>query len=630
MKNDYSHMLLDHFIRRMRKLEIERKALLKQIKTVKDAQLYQKQVRNVIQKAFSPLPEKTPLNPRITGIVKRKNYRIEKIIFESRPECLVTANLYIPENFSAPFPVVIGTCGHSAAGKAEPRYQEFCQRLVHNGFLVLIYDPFNQGERDQYTKLPKNSSLRRSCCAAHNMMGKQLQLIGEFFGAWRLWDGIRALDYILTRQDIDKNFIGVTGNSGGGTMTTWLWGNEQRFTAAAPSCFITPFRYNIENEMPQDIEQCPPGVLGSDVEIADFFISRAPEPLILLGQKYDYFDIRGFHEICKEVKKFYKIFDAENNFSFFIGNNPHGYYSDAQKAMVSFFCKIAGKKVVAPDPEINIEKPETLFATKSGNVISAGSKPMYLIIKEKAEEIEKARQKLTEGELKSRIRKLLKIPGIITVPHYRVLRPCMIKKSIIARYAVETEQDIWVILKRKIENPDFIYNLQLEDEINLCIPDLSTENEIFEKKNFLPDVTEYFVEVRGLGESMPEEKKNFFRPYGYDFMMDMCYTMFGESYIGKRIFDVLSTIELLKNKNCKTINLYGNHQGALLGLFVAFLSDVVKTIYLKNLPESFFNLCKTVSTPLPSANFPRGILKITDIPEILNYLKKNKKIIVIQ
>ncbi|HXK45106.1 MAG TPA: prolyl oligopeptidase family serine peptidase, partial [bacterium] len=580
--------------------------------------------------AFSPLPEKTPLNPRITGIEKRKKYRIEKIIFESRPECFVTANLYIPEHFSAPFPAVIGTCGHSATGKAEPRYQEFCQRLVQNGFLVFIYDPFNQGERDQYITLPKNSILRRSCCAAHNMMGKQLQLIGEFFGSWRLWDGIRALDYVLTRHETEKNFIGITGNSGGGTMTTWLWGNEPRFTAAAPSCFITPFRYNIENEMPQDIEQCPPGILGHNIDIADFFISRAPEPLILLGQKYDYFDIRGFKEICDQVKKIYKIFDAEDNFSFFIGSNPHGYYPDAQKNMVSFFCKIAGKKDINSEPEINIEKSETLFATEKGNVVHAGSKPVYVIIGKKAEDIERTRPQLPEDKLKEKIRKLLKIPEIKETPHYRVLRPQVIKKSVIARYAVESEQEIWVILKKKADRPDFIYNLQIEDEINLCLPHISSEDEILKKRKFLPGMVEYFVDVRGLGESMPEEKKNFFRPYGYDFMMDMCYAMFGETYFGKRIFDVLSVIKLLEEKGCKTINLYGNHQGALIGLFVAFLSVPVKKVYLKNLPESFCSLCKKLSTELPSANFPKGIMKITDIPEILNYLKKTKEAVVIR
>jgi len=624
MRNDYRHMMIDHFISKMKNMDQERKLMLKKIKSRKAALAYKERVGKVIKKAFSPSPEKTPLNSKTTGIIRRKGYRIEKIIFESRPKCLVTANLYIPEKFDPPFPAVIGTCGHSMDGKGEPKYQEFSQRLVHNGFMVLIYDPFNQGERDQYTVLPKNSILRRGCCAAHNMMGKQLQLVDEFFGAWRLWDGIRALDYLCEREEVDKSFLGVTGNSGGGTMTTWLWPNETRFTAAAPSCFITPFRYNLENELPQDIEQCPPGILKNHVEIADFFIARCPDPVILLGQNYDYFDIRGFKEICDEVKKFYEIFDAEENFAYFIGNNTHGYYPDAQRAMVKFFCKIAKKKLVNDDPEIHIEKPETLFATKHGNVIKEGSKPIYKFIAKRAQELENSRVKRSKHNIEEEIRKLLKIPQV-EIPHYRVLRPDREKNINISRYAIETEPDILAILKPV--SPAHLYNLEPEEKINLVLPDYSSEDEIKEKRDFLPPLPEYFLDVRGTGESMPEETKYFFRPYGYDFIMDVFHLMFDETYLGKRIYDVLTSIELLKSKGCKEIVLYGNRQGAIIGLFVSFFCADVKKVFLKNLPESFKKMAAAVSNNLPSVNFPKGILKITDIPEMLEIIKKEKEVI---
>ena len=97
-----------------------------------------------------------------------------------------------------PFPAVLGTCGHDAAGIQAPIYQSFCQRLARAGFAVLIYDPINQGERDQYWHLWDRSDVT-SCTHAHNMMGKQLELVGDFFGMWRVWDGMRALDYFLAR-----------------------------------------------------------------------------------------------------------------------------------------------------------------------------------------------------------------------------------------------------------------------------------------------------------------------------------------------------------------------------------------------------------------------------------------------
>jgi len=623
MLNEYRHMMFDYFIKKTRKIYYERKKKLKSIKNRKEAEKYQEIIREKIKKAFSPLPlaEKTPLNPKIAGIIKRNGYRIEKVIFESMPSCFVTANLYIPENSEGPFPAVVAPCGHSKEGKGEPKYQEFCQRLVHNGFLVLIYDPFDQGERDQYYFLPEKLPVKRDCCIAHNMIGKQMNLIGEFFGSYRLWDGIRAIDYISMRDEWDKKVLGITGNSGGGTLTTWLWANDERLNIAGPSCFITPFLYNLENELPQDSEQYPLGILGEGIELADFFISRVPFPLILLGQKYDYFDIRGFKEICEEVNFFYRIFDKEENFTYFIGNNTHGYWTDAQKAMVSFFCKIAGKKIVNEKPEIIIEKEENLFATKKGNVISEGSKPLYEIIREKAENIIRNRKKINEDELKKKIRKILSIPEIIDTPDYRVLRPVSIKGETIGRYAIETEENIWVILKRrKVERP---YYLEVEEEINLYIPDISSEDEI---RKIEGKTSDFFVDLRGFGESMPDLKRYFFHPYRYDYMFDGFYLLFGESYIGKRVYDALSVIKLLESLGSKRINLYGNKQGAIISIFVCLFSDLIKSATFKKLPYSFYSLIKSPYTKLPSSNFPKSILKITDIPEMLDSVKKKTEI----
>ncbi|MCM8818490.1 MAG: acetylxylan esterase [Candidatus Omnitrophica bacterium] len=622
MLNDYRHMMFDYFIKRTRKIYKERKEKLQKIKNRQDAEIYKKEVKEKIKKSFFPLPEKTPLNSRITGEVKRDKYRIEKIIFESRPECFVTANLYIPEKIEPPYPAIVASCGHSAEGKAEPMYQEFSQRLVNNGFLVLIYDPFNQGERDQYYYLPKKSGLRRSCTFAHNMMGKQLNLIDEFFGSWRVWDGIRAIDYITTTTQWDKNFIGMTGNSGGGTLTTWIWACEERLKGAAPSCFITPFLYNLENEYPQDREQYPPGVLGREIELADFFISRAPEPVILLGQKYDAFDIRGFEEICNEVKWFYSLLGKEDNFQYFIGNNPHGYYPDAQKEMVKFFCKIANKEVIDLEPEIKIEEPEILFATKKGNVIAEGSKPIYVMIGEKAEAIIKERKKLDEKELKEEIRKLFKIPESIEIPHYRILRPIEEEGKVIGRYAVETEENIWVILKKRMVEAEKVFYLSAEKEINLFLPNLSSEDDIKKQK----ETPAYFIDVRGIGESMPCLKKDFYHPYGYDYMFDGFYILFEESYLGKRIYDVLCVIKLLNSKGCEIINLYGDGIGSIISLFVSLFSNSIKKLTLKNLPDSYFSLTKIPSVKIPCSSMPKGILKITDIPEIIEFLKKNVEI----
>jgi cephalosporin-C deacetylase-like acetyl esterase len=198
----------------------------------------------------------TPLNVRITGIVERDAYHIEKVIFNSRPDFPVTANLYVPKGRKFPLPAVIGTCGHSDSGKAYPEYQSFAQGLVLQGYIVLIYDPIGQGERLQY--LANDYKPRYGIgVTEHLHAGNQMFLTGESLNTWFAWDGIRAVDYLLSRKEVDPDYIGVTGNSGGGTQATWLCGVESRLTMAAPSCFITTFLHNIENDLAADTEQCP-------------------------------------------------------------------------------------------------------------------------------------------------------------------------------------------------------------------------------------------------------------------------------------------------------------------------------------------------------------------------------------
>ena len=114
----YQHMVQEYYVARVREMNRKRAERLKGIKTKRQAVAYQEEARKAINHAFSPRPRKTPLKPKITGELRKDGYRIEKITFESRPDCLVTANLYIPDHIDGKAPGVIGTCGHSMDGKA--------------------------------------------------------------------------------------------------------------------------------------------------------------------------------------------------------------------------------------------------------------------------------------------------------------------------------------------------------------------------------------------------------------------------------------------------------------------------------------------------------------------------------
>ncbi len=226
-------------------------------------------------------------------------------------------------------------------GKAAEAYQSFAQGLARQGYVCLIYDPISQGERLQYADANLKSKIRPGV-GEHLYAGNQQFLVGEFLGMWRAWDGIRALDYLLTREEVDPQHVGVTGNSGGGTMTTWLCGLERRWTMAAPSCFVTTFRRNMENELPADTEQCPPRALSLRLDHADFLAAMAPKPVIILAKERDFFDVRGAEEAYARLKRLYALLGAEENISLFVGPTYHGYSQENREAMYRWFNRATG------------------------------------------------------------------------------------------------------------------------------------------------------------------------------------------------------------------------------------------------------------------------------------------------
>jgi cephalosporin-C deacetylase-like acetyl esterase len=620
MRNGYGHMVIDHMVERVRRVRAERAKRLAALRTREDAAAYQAHALAAIARAFSPRPEKTPLNARVTGAVERSEYTIEKVIFESRPGSLVTANLYLPKGLDGPAPCVLGTCGHSAEGKGAPLYQAFAQRLAVSGFVTLLYDPVNQGERDQYALLDDREAVA-GCTMAHNMLGKQLGLLGDSMTMWRTWDGIRALDYLLSRPEADPTRVGLTGNSGGGTMTTWLWAAEERFTMAAPSCFVTTFLANLENELPADSEQYPYGVIGAGLEMADLLIARAPKPIILLGQHYDYFDRRGHQEAYEDLRAFYHLLGApEDAVACFRGPHPHGFFRENQEAMVAFFCRQVGTEPV-PLPEPEVLDEATLAATPTGQVMAAGNKPVYAFIAEEARRQAAARPARTPQEIAQALEGLLHLPPREGVPHYRNLRPQEMEGGVVhGRYAVETEGDVRAILRRRMVQPEQANALDVPATVRLYLPHYSAEEELASDPLALALQEEgetFALDVRGLGESIPESQRPFWYAYGVDYQMHGYYLMLGESYLGRRVYDVLRTVDLVMELGAQEVLLYGRGQGAILALLAAMLDERIAHVTLEGAPASWLEWTETPIVDWPTANTLIGALPVLDLPDIV-------------
>ena len=392
--NRFPRMVQEFFVARENALHQQRLERLAALKTKADAEAYVRTVRGKIRESFGPFPEKTPLNARVTKVVERDAYKIENVLFESRPGFLVSANLYVPKGRRFPLPGVVGSCGHSANGKAIETYQSFCQGLARLGYVVLIFDPIGQGERMQYVDA-NWKPMRGTGTAEHNYAGIQQVLVDERFCTWRAWDAVRALDYLVTRDEVDTRHLGITGNSGGGTMTTWLCGLDDRWTMAAPSCFVTELRRNMENELGADMEQIPPRALALGLDHEDFLAALAPKPVIILAKEKDYFDARGNEAAYERLKRLYRLLGAEDNVAYFIGPTYHGYSQENREAMYRWFNRCTGISDAKTEPKLVMEKEETLWCTPQGQVAALRSKPIHDFIREKSKVLASKRGELS-------------------------------------------------------------------------------------------------------------------------------------------------------------------------------------------------------------------------------------------
>ncbi len=631
--NRFSRVVQDWFVDQVRHIEDQIIAEQAALKTKSDAEAYVKTVHDKIRRCFGPEPERTPLNSQVTKVVEREQYRIENVIFESRPGMLVTANLYLPKNRKGPFPAVVGSCGHSANGKAGDAYQPFAQTLAKLGYVCLIFDPIGQGERLQYVD-EQFKPKRGIGVAEHLHAGNQQFLVGEFFGAWRAWDGIRALDYLLSREEVDPKHVGITGNSGGGTMTTWLCGLDRRWTMAAPGCFVTTFRRNLENELPADTEQCSPRVLAEGLDHSDFLAAMAPKPVIILAKERDFFDVRGATEAYLRLKRIYSLLGHPDNVQLQIGPTEHGYSVENREAMYRFFNHAVGLPAIESEPEPVIEKDETLWCTPHGQVAELKSRTVFSFTSEKSRELAAKRKPIGGDDLKAALLDTLKLPSIDTPPEYRILRPIKrnYPKPHATHYAIETEPNMFALVTLLTDKPHYSRPPQTPPRAILYVAHHSADVELTEEplvRELLaaePGAAFYALDVRGIGESRPDTcgADQFLRPYGSDFFYSAHAIMLDRPYVGQKTFDVLRVLEWLATFGQRDIHLAAKGWGTLPATFAAVLTKTVTQVTLKESPDSYASIAEDEDYKWPLSSFVPGALQKLDLPDCYHELAKAK------
>ena len=390
------------------------RATQEQLGTSEQLEAWQKRTRAACLEALGGLPVRTPLNAHVKGTLAKDGYRVEKILFESRPSFYVTALLFLPDaaRFAPPCPGVIIACGHSNDGKGMPGYQRGAVLAAANGIATLIYDPIDQGERLQ--------GVGKGNCPGHNSTGASAMLLGWNTATFRIWDGMRALDYLASRPEVDATRLGCMGNSGGGTLTTYLSALDERIVASSPSCYISSLQHVCAAIGPQDAEQNLFGQMSFGLEHSGWLLLRATKPTCVCAALHDFFPINGTRQTFAEVASVYARLGAADHLIRVEHDATHGWAEPLKVAAVRWMNRWLRKSeddiVIPPETETGLTAAE-VSVTEKGQVMNlAGARSVYDIMRDEAARLTAERTRVDALALRDSVRRLAGIRELGALP----------------------------------------------------------------------------------------------------------------------------------------------------------------------------------------------------------------------
>jgi len=576
---------------------------------------------------------KTPSRVIKAGEITCKGYSIEKLIMESLEGYYVPMNLYVPGSnlykntgvVPEKKPAILVNIGHYIEGKALEENQIMCANLALSGFLALTFDPVCQGERDMFPERTYEHSKKDMWIVEqHMMVGNQSYLLGENSVNYFINDAIKAVDYLTSRNDVDTDRIGVTGQSGGGTLSYLLASADDRIKAVAPVHCLSTMDRICANGI-GDSEQSMIDMLYNGFDTADFLWLIAPRPLFIVAGIRDYFSIDGVHEIYQELKKVYSILGHERNIEKCEIDVGHVISKEVRESVYRFFNEVfMGKAQPGEEALVPVLSPEQLSC--GVNVMKSRTPLDYNLIKLNRL---KALQETKNDSIKE-VRESVKKIFENYITEYELINDIVDKdnmRKMVFRdsdsLSFEVETDI------SADRQNTLVYIDLENQIELSDKD---------KNTILKDgvKTAYF----GNEESESGKAQNniaVIRPFGcrsnsykigtgYDDETRLAYQgiVSGKNIFGIRLKEILFALDYISQKMLKDadikLEIHGRRQGALLGVFAGVINDNIPKIYCEDLIKSFSIIFGKNDYSMNETDIIPGILKEFDIDTLVSCL----------
>lgn len=355
--------LADYFRRETAKLST---ACLSDIRTLDDWSSRRDKDRKQLHEmlGLDPLPARTPLNAVVTGTLDHPRFTVEKLHFQSRPGLYVTANLYVPKGLKQPAPAILYVCGHAGINKDginygnKAKYQHHPAWLAGHGFVTLIVDTLELGEiagehHGTYSKGRWWWNAR-----------------GYTPAGVEAWNGIRAIDYLQSRKEVDPKRIGVTGRSGGGATSWWLASLDERVQSAVPVAGITDLENHVVDGCVEGHCDCMYMVNTYRWDYAQVAALVAPRPLLFSNTDSDgIFPLDGVERIHNHLRPLYQLYGADKSLGLQISSGPHLDLQELQVAALHWSNRfLKHEEPLIDDAAVPAFKPEQLGVFEKGKL----------------------------------------------------------------------------------------------------------------------------------------------------------------------------------------------------------------------------------------------------------------------
>ncbi len=561
---------------------------------------YQRKRREFLRWSLGRMPQPAPLRATVTSKIDEDGFRIENVLFESQPGFHVTANLYRPDG-EGPFPGILLPCGHSVNGKAAAAYQKACRLLASNGFVVLCFDPIGQGERRQLIPPEPHPFQPRG---EHNDLGVAPILLGSNLASHMVWDGMRGIDYLCSRPDVDAQRIGCTGNSGGGNLTSYLMAYDDRIVAAAPGCFLTTHRRKNESPGPGDAEQNLFAQIRDGFDHPDFAIARAPKPTLILAATHDYVPIEGTWEALRQAKRVYTLLGYPERIDLVETNDKHGFSRRLREGAVRFFARWLQEREidVFENDEVETLSDAQLQVTPQGQVLwMEGERSIFDLFVKREQELAKTRPELTEDL----VRRVTGVRSLDALPAPKV------------ENAMKGDTDN-ELPRRLILHPEpgivlpALYWPGGEEAPLLLAPDNGMNSAVADARQRHADGHPVLiVDVRDTGET----KTRNWRFHGADSLIGQ---MLGRNWLAMRAEDLLISARwLAKTEQRRAVMLNANGEIGPAALHAAFLEpDLIEKASVEGGLSSWRGLMTKRDARHHVHQAVRGALQFYDLPDL--------------